>query len=151
MAQFKKRLDSLIQEEFGIASPEKDTSQQANDLIAIATQLQETVGRLQRDLEDTQIQITNIVEQLNTNLGWEIRKRQPKLMTTHRNGKCVTGYRTKDLVMQPDLAKKLWSVGGPLGGSFLRQTPTAALNLNSDVGSMADAVVNFFKQHYKSI
>jgi hypothetical protein len=146
--RFARKID-LILEETGIAPPEP--SKQTTDLIEIAIQMQETIAKFQRDMHDTQIQINNIVEQLNSNLGVEIRRRQPKLTTSLKDGNCIAGYRTKQLITRPDLVNKCWRVDGPLGRHFARHAPANVLELDSDVRPLADAISNFFNDYYKSI
>jgi hypothetical protein len=147
-SRFARKIDLMLEENLGIAPPEPA---KPTDLIEIAMQLQETISKLQRDMNDTQIQITNIIEQLNASLGSEIRKRRPELWTTLKNGNCVAGYRTKQLVARPDLQKKSWMIDGPLSRHFVRHAPASSLELTSDVGPLADAVSNFFTEYYKSI
>jgi len=59
MNKFTRKIDKMLEENLGITPPE--TSKQASDLIEIAQQLQETISKLQRDMNDTQIQIKNII------------------------------------------------------------------------------------------
>ena len=149
MGKFTNKIDAMLEEDLGIAPPEP--TKQANDLIEIATQLQETISKLQRDMNDTQIQINNIIEQLNANLCWEVRKRQPKLTTSLKDGNCVAGYRTKQLIAKPDLVNRSWKIDGTLGRHFVKHAPATALELSSNVGPLADAISSFFGEYYRSI
>ena len=85
---FKEQFQVVLEDE----QPSLEASQAANDLLAIATQLQDAISQHKRALDDAEVQLNNIIEQLNTKLGWEIRQRQPKLMVTHSNGACNAGY-----------------------------------------------------------
>jgi hypothetical protein len=157
MKRFQNRLDTLLEDEVGISPPpgqeqsaEQSVSQVANDLIEIACQLQDTISTHKRGLQDAEIQLQNLVEQLNTKLGWEIRRRQPKLMIAHKGGTCCAGYYSNNIHFKPDLQTKSWSVDGPQAGMFKREFE-GSLPLNNDLGGLADAVVKFFRQRYKTL
>jgi hypothetical protein len=153
MRKFLGKLDVMLEEETGITPPpgnEQEITQAANDIIQIACQLQDTIATHKRGLEDAEIQLQNIVEQLNTKLGWEIRKRQPKLMIAHRDGTCNAGYYSNNLQFRPDLAGKVWNVDGPQARMFRREFEHS-LPLTNDLGGLADSVVKFFKTRYKTL
>ncbi len=153
MKRFQKRLDTLLEDNVGVTAPPQSTeevSQVANDLIAIACQLQDTISAHKRGLQDAEIQLQGLVEQLNTKLGWEIRRRQPKLMIAHKDGTCCAGYYSNNIYFKPDLQNKSWNVEGPQAGMFRREFE-GSLPLSNDLGSLADAVVKFFRQRYKTL
>jgi hypothetical protein len=127
-----------------------ETSQAANDLLAIATQLQDAITQHKRALDDAETQLANIIEQLNTKLGFEIRQREPKLMVTHGNGCCNAGYYSKNLGFRPDLNNRTWRVDGPMSRSFRREYPQA-LQLRGTSDLLADAVIDFFKRQFKTL
>jgi hypothetical protein len=143
-----ERIDKTITEETGIAPP--PTANAAEDLVQIATQLQEMISTHQRDLRDFEIQLNQVMEQLNTRLGWEIRKRQPRLMVTHKDGCCNAGYFSKNLAFKPNIKNKAWNVEGPLANKFMGMNPEG-IKLSGDQGELADLIVNFFKQHFKTL
>lgn len=146
----KNRLNSAFQSQLGIIVEDSSVTQAANDLLEIAAQLSEAIAQHERSLKDAKLQLENIVEQLNTKLGWEIRRRQGKMMVTHRNGLVNAGYYSNNLGFRPDLSRKAWQVEGPLSRHFKREHPEA-LELNSSPDLLADAVVNFFKTRYKTL
>ena len=142
MNAFRHKLDEAITEAI-----ERDTSR---DTLALATELLDNIGRYENDIKSAKQQISHLIEQINASLGMEIRKRQPKMMVAHRNGSCSCGYRSNDLTMQPDLSNKCWSIGGTLGSRFVRRYPQI-LRLDGDVNQIADAITDFFKQHYRTL
>jgi alanine-alpha-ketoisovalerate/valine-pyruvate aminotransferase len=149
MDKFAKRLDTVIAEGCGVEAPAA-VEEMANDLLEIAAQLQENIGRYKRDLQDAEMQLDNIVEQLNTKLGWEIRKRQPKMMIAHKNGKCHAGYFSQNLALRPNLQTKEWAAEGPLAKKFITENPDT-LALSSDPAALADAIVKFFTGRFRTL
>jgi len=146
-----KRLTEAFNDRFGVLIENtEEMSQVASNLLEVASQLQEAISSHKRALKDAEIQLNNIVEQLNTKLGWEIRRRQPKLMVSHRNGCCDTGYYSKNLSFKPDLASKTWMVDGPLSRQFKREHPNT-LQLANMPDLLANAVVDFFKNRFKTL
>ena len=143
---FKEQFQVVLEDE----QPSLEASQAANDLLAIATQLQDAISQHKRALDDAEVQLNNIIEQLNTKLGWEIRQRQPKLMVTHSNGACNAGYYSKNLGFRPDLNNRCWRVDGPMSRSFKREYPQS-LQLRGTSDLLADAVVDFFKKQFKTL
>ena len=133
-----------------VEAAKEEVAQATSDLIEIASQLQEAISSHQRALKDAEMQLQQIVEQLNTKLGFEIRKRQNRLMIAHRNGACNTGYYSQRLGFKPDLANKTWSVEGPKARQFSREFPDS-MELRSDPSALADAVVRFFTNQYETL
>jgi hypothetical protein len=153
MKKFLNKLDTILEEQTGIAPPpasEQTVEEVGNDLLEIACQLQDTISMHKRSLQDAEMQLQTLMEQLNTKLGWEIRKKHPKLMIAHKGGTCNAGYCSNNLSFKPDLRAKEWNVDGPLSNMFRKQY-SQVLPLNNDLGQIADAVVKFFKSRYKTL
>jgi hypothetical protein len=131
-------------------SAQATVEQATTDLIEIATQLQDQISNHKKSLEDAELQLNNIIEQLNTKLGWEIRRRQPKLMVTHRGGNCNAGYYSQNLSCRPDLASKSWVVAGPLSKKFASEYPDS-LSLSNTPSDLADSIVKFFTGRFKTL
>ena len=146
-------LNKAFEDKFKVVledEPQAEVAQAANDLLAIATQLQDAISQHKRALEDAELQLNNIIEQLNTKLGFEIRQREPKLMVTQHGGACNAGYYSKNLGFKPDLNNRNWRVDGPMSRSFRREYPQA-LQLRGTSDLLADAVIDFFKRQFKTL
>lgn len=144
MKPFEYRIEEIISEQF-------ETPVQAReDVLSVARHILDQVSDLQIKVQDAEKQIAHLVEQLNAALGMSIRKKQPKLMISHKNGACTCGYHSRDLVCAPDFKRKMWKVDGKLGRSFVRNYPQV-IRLDNDVEPMADAVVDFFKRFYRTL
>lgn len=144
MKPLEYRIDEAIAEQL-------ETPVQAErDVLSIARQILDQVEDFELKVGDANTQIAHLVEQLNAALGMAIRKKQPKLMISHKNGACTCGYHSRDLMCSPDFKNKMWKVDGKLGRSFTRNYPQV-IRLDNDVEPMANAVVDFFKRFYRTL
>lgn len=120
------------------------------ELLHSAEELLNQVTEMEKSLENSRLQLTNLIERLNADLGTAIRQRQPKMKISHHNGTCSCGYLSRDINCKPDFQKKIWVVDGRLGRGFNKRYPQA-LHLGGGVGNFADAIVNYFKQYYRTL
>jgi len=143
--RFALRLNTAINEEFG-----NDISTAKQDLIDTSTELLSNITQMKKSIEQAELQISHILEELNSSLGREIRKIQPKMDINLRNGSCGCGYLSKDIVCKPDMNRKIWTISGRLGNGFRKNHPEL-MKLSSNMQPLAQAIVNFFKRHYRSL
>ena len=91
------------------------------------------------------------LEALNTQLAFEIRKRMPKLQVNLGNGKCQVYYKSKTVVVSPNALSNKWEIEpNDMGRSFVKGF-AHALPMQDDLGPIAEAVVEYFNNHYKSL
>lgn len=149
---FSQRLTTMLSDKLGIILEDttQDVEKATSDLLDMATTLQDAMSQHKKALEDAQMQLDSIIERFNTKLGWEIRRRQPKLMVSHQKGCCNAGYYSQQLSFKPDLSNKCWNVDGEASRQFRRQFPDV-LTLTSNTDSLADAVINFYKNRFKTL
>jgi hypothetical protein len=140
--KFNTHLDAIIMEEFGEGA--------AEDLINIAKELMSTVSQMEQDIAKSKLQLSHILEELNSSLGREIRKIQPKMNISIRDGNCAAGYHSKDVVCRPDVEKGIWMVSGRLGNGFKRHFPEV-LKLSPDVKPLAQSITDYFKKYYRTL
>jgi hypothetical protein len=143
MGKFKMHLDAVLAEQLDDTSVQKD-------LVSIASELKSAISQWKSEIENAELRINHILEELNSSLGREIRKIQPKMAISLRNGACTCGYRSRDLSCKPDLDKGIWQIGGALGGGFRRRRPEA-LRLSHDLKPLAQAVVDHFRNYYRTL
>lgn len=141
--KFKMHLEAVLAEQV-------DGKAIQQDLVSIASELRSSISQWKRDIEDAELRINHILEELNSSLGREIRKIQPKMAISLRNGSCTCGYRSRDLSCRPDLDKGIWQIGGALGGGFRRKRPEM-LRLSHDMAPLARAIVDHFKRRYRTL
>jgi hypothetical protein len=138
--KFSKRLDLLTE----------NLDDATTDIISIAQELMHNISQMKQDIEKAEVQMTHILEELNSSLGREIRKIQPKMAISLRNGMCGCGYQSKDIECRPDIENGIWVVRGRLGNGLKRNYPEV-LRLNHDVTPLARAITSYFKKHYRSL
>lgn len=141
--KFQLHLTNVLSEELG-------TEELRQDLINLASELRDNISKWKVDIEDAELRINHILEELNSSLGREIRKIQPKMDIGLRNGACACGYRSRDVICKPDLDKGIWQVSGRLGGPIRRGRPEC-LRLANDTSGLARAIVDTFKKHYRTL
>lgn len=144
MTKFERHLDTVIAEELG-----EETSVQT-DLVNTARELLDNISRMKQDIEQAELQLAHILEELNSALGREVRKMEPKMNIGLRNGTCSCGYQSRDLICKPDVQKGVWVITGRLGNSLRRNFPET-LRLGHDVTPLASAIMNSFKRHYRTL
>ena len=144
MNRFSLRLNTIIREEFN------DIETTKQDLIDTATELLSNITQMKKSIEQSELQITHILEELNSSLGREVRKMQPKMNVNLTNGSCGCGYHSKDIICKPDLQKKIWLISGRLGNGFKRTYPEAQ-KLSSNTQPLAQSMIDYFKKYYRSL
>lgn len=142
---FYEQLDSTLQEALC-----ENTDTAAEDLISIAKEIEHQITELEQSLQDSKKQLQHIIERLNSNLGMEIRKLQPKMSIGISGGACTCGYKSRDLKCVPDLGEGRWNIGGRLGRGFVKKNPHVT-RLSSDVGQLANAIVSYFRNYYRTL
>lgn len=143
--KFSLRLSTVIREQFGEqAVPDQQ------DLVNVASELLDNISQLEKSVEDAKLKVSHILEELTSSLGREIRKIQPKMNISLKNGACGCGYHSRDISCKPDLSRKVWVVSGRLGNGFKRTYPEV-LKLSSDMRPIAQAIVEYFKKYYRSL
>ena len=140
-SKFALRLNTIIAENF-----ENETQ----DLISIAGELMNNVSRMKQDIEKAELQLTHILEELNSSLGREVRKIQPKMAIGLKNGNCSCGYQSRDIVCKPNIQRGIWQVSGRLANGFRRNCPEV-LHLSHDVTPLAKAITTYFKKYYRTL
>lgn len=143
--KFAKHLDHVISENF-----ENEGADAPQDLVNLARELMGNVSRMKTEIESAELQLAHILEELNSSLGREIRKIQPKMAINLRNGNCSCGYHSRDIVCRPDTKKGIWNIAGKLGSGFRRSNPEA-LHLDHDVTPLARAITDYFKKYYRTL
>lgn len=95
------------------------------------------------------------VNELCNLLSHEIRKRQPNVSIELRpNGEIKVGYLSKSITLRPDVENKCWGISGssPRFSSKFKQAVGRACEMDiSSMGDLAQAVADFFTQHFRTI
>lgn len=102
-------------------------------------------------LRNAQDELHAALEALNTKLAFEIRKRSPKLQVNLSNGKVQVYYKSKAVIVSPNAIAGKWEIDpNDMGRSFVKGF-AHALPMQDDLGPIAEAVVEYFGGHYKTL
>jgi len=119
-----------------------------------------TVRELAKELEEAKQNVADLeqrysqaYEQLAQQLAARVQQSHPKLDVGHKGGNCTVGYMSKSLSMRPDLDTGLWAVNSPdkrLARRFQHRHGMAT-GLDGEMGALAQAIVQFFTDHYRTL
>jgi hypothetical protein len=102
-------------------------------------------------LRNAQDELHAALEALNTKLAFEIRKRSPKLQVNLSGGKVQVYYKSKAVIVSPNALAGKWEIDpNDMGRSFVKGF-AHALPMQDDLGPIAEAVVEYFGGHYKTL
>jgi len=120
-----------------------------DSILDITKQLDE----VRQKVVDLQNKLHMATDRLNGDLAMGVRKQLPGLnVGLDRNG-CKVGYKSKNLLFNPDLKTGAWNVKSPdnrFCGRFTRRNGPS-LALASNITPLVDAIANYFSGHYKSL
>ncbi len=141
---FNEKLLSVLNEEEQSSDGSPITS-----LKNASQELKETEAKLEQ-LKST---YAHALQQTVGHLAIAIKKSQPRLDTTLKNGECVVGFKSKTLTFHPDLDTNTWVVGGndPSFARRFMRNYAAATALGQDMDLMVKAISQFFTNHYRSL
>ena len=145
---FQDQLTELLTED--TLAP--DTPVPGNALTAVRELAKELVEAKQ-NVVDLERRYCQAYEQLAHQLAHQVRQSQPKLDVNSRDGNCSVGFCSKSLVMKPDLDGGIWAVNSP-DKAFARRFHRrhgATTGLDGKLGSLAQAVVQYFTNHYRTL
>ena len=134
---------SLILEERPLQQSPLDSA------IEILHQLEVTNQRV----VDLQHRLNSVKQRMNGNLALGIRRNNPGLNVAISLKGCKIGYRSKSLLLEPDVAKGVWVVTGEdprFVGRFKRQFSRNTILL-PDINNIVSAITDYFTGHYKSL
>lgn len=138
------RLDLILED--GATDVPDDPYQAA---MALAAELDEA----RRKVSELERRWMYAVDRLCGGLAMGVRKHHPSLNVGIDGGKCKVGYRSKHLLMAPDMVKKVWTVDSP-DPRFARRFMRAhgpRTSLGSDMMPIAQAIADFFVGHYRTL
>lgn len=102
--------------------------------------------------QEVKLRIASLGVKLCARLGVEVRKKFPKLYVHINRGSIRVGYRSKFLLLRPDVAGHVWDVDGD--GKFVRgflNDYRKYLLLYSDMGLLVDAIGSHFGSSFKTL
>lgn len=129
----------------------EELDQLATGPVASSLDAAHRVKEAESILRNAQDELHASLESINTKLAYEIRKRMPKLQVNLGGGKCRIYYKSKSVVVSPNALAGKWEIEpNDMGKSFMKGF-AHALPMQDDLGPIAEAVVEYFGGHYKTL
>ena len=141
---FARRLNAIF---------ETDATSLSDDPYQTSMDIANELEAARRTVADLERQLTYSLDRLCGGLALGVRKNQPGLNVGLDKGNCRVGYRSKSLMLKPDLTNKVWLVdsGDPAFARRFKRIHGPRLNLSNDMLGLSTAVAHFFNDHYRSL
>lgn len=140
--KFVEALDIILEDDDQTASK----MQQAAELV----QRLETAKRIVVNIKHQLIQLRS---QINAELAMQIRRTMPSLHVGLDHGMCKIGYKTKSLLLTPDLERGIWNVksSDPKFASKFTKSHIRQLLIGNNTDELIHALVKHFNDHFKTL
>lgn len=91
--------------------------------------------------------------QINAELAMQIRRTMPALHVGLDHGMCKVGYKTKSLLLTPDLERGIWNVKSPdyKFASKFQKSNMRDLLIGQDTNALIQAIIMYFTEHFKTL
>lgn len=131
----------------------EDVELSSHNSVSIASDLVKQLEMTQQRIFELQNQLTIAQNKMCGELALNIRRRMPGLNVGVGRDGCKIGYRSKHLILQPDVKRGIWNVksgDGSFARRFLsRHSSKTIITPNFD--NLINALVKHFTEHYKSL
>lgn len=141
--EFSSTLDILLED-----------AQQASEAVVRAENILKKLEAARREISNLQHHLQVLQNKITADLAVAIHRKMPALnVGLDKNGNCKIGYKTKHLVLRPDIERGMWEVMSTdqrFASRFIKGR-RRTLFINNDLNPVIDAIASFFTDHYKSI
>jgi len=141
MSVFSRNLNSLFEDTLG------------DNPLDVARELESKLEAARQEVSNLENQLKIVTQRLNGDLALGIRRGNPALNVGVNSDGCKVGYKTKFLLLNPDVERGVWTVKSPCNrflGQFTKHFSPYTV-LNSDMKDMIDSILGHFTGHYKSL
>jgi|3_EtaG_2_1085321.scaffolds.fasta_scaffold00090_16 hypothetical protein len=141
MSVFSRNLNALFEDPRGM-----------NPLDA-ARELKNKLAAARQEVDNLENQLKIVTQRMNGDLALGIRRQNPALNVGVNSDGCKVGYKTKHMIITPDVEKGVWSTKSPDGrflGKFTKQYSPYTV-LNPDIGDLISSVLGHFTGHFKTL
>jgi hypothetical protein len=143
MQSFSNALNILLEEEHG-----------SSEAMQQALHVYRKIEATKHSINDLYHRLGSLKNKINAELAVNIKKTMPALnVGLDKNGNCKIGYKTKHLILNPDIEGRSWSVTSSdprFSNKFIKlHRRTLMVNINLD--SLISAITNYFGDYYKSL
>jgi hypothetical protein len=121
--------------------------------MAQAQELVQQLGDAKRKLTQIKHQLSMVKNQIIADLAMQIRRHSPALNVGLDHGYCKVGYKTKHLLLTPDLINGVWKVKAS-DANFANKFQKARLRdlfLDSSIEVLIQSISDYFLEHYKTL
>lgn len=118
-----------------------------------AMEIVRKLDSVKQEVLDLQHQLGSLKQVMNGDLALGVRRHMPGLNVGVDPMGCKIGYRSKNLVFDPDIEKGIWIVTGDDDRFTKRFSKMFGprTRLVPDIGDMVEAIVGHFGGHYKTL
>jgi hypothetical protein len=130
-----------------------EDSSEITTMLGQADLLIDRLNNARRIISDTKYQLSVLKSQINADLAMRLRKAMPALNVGLNHGMCKVGYKTKHLLLTPDLEKGVWKVKSA-DTNFAQRFQKSKLRLlfmDQDTTLLINSIIEYFTNHYKSL
>ena len=138
--KFKKVLDEQL-----------DSIDQEQGRIIRISQVNEQIIQLENQIRELRKQAQDEMEGFVGDLAVSVRKALPGIGVSLNGGRCNVSHMSHNLSLQPDVKSGTWNVEPNKAGRRFSKHHGNSLNLNNDVGPLADGINSFFRKRYKRL
>lgn len=125
----------------------------SSESIRVATDLVRQLEMTQQRIHELQNQLIIAQNKICGELALKLRRIMPSLNIGVGREGCKIGYRSKSLILQPDVKKGIWNIRSSdsrFSHRFLsRHSSKTVINPNLD--SLINSIIKHFTEHYKTL
>lgn len=124
---------------------------QVNSHVEAAQAANSALREAEAALDGLRQNLARSVEAINADLAVAVRNLLPKVSVNLADGKCNITYRSKSLVMRPDLDRGKWSVESNDAGKTFSRQYMHYLKLSEEPAELAEAIGDYFVGQYLTL
>lgn len=122
------------------------------NLYAEADALSDQLFELKKSITKANKDLSRLKSMLCGDLAFEFRRRFPALNISVDGKRCKVGYRSKIMVLEPDVIGKIWTVRADnvFAKSFVNRY-RRFLIFDNNCAKLVDVIGEYFSNHFKSL
>lgn len=124
-----------------------DAQSKLNHINELTKELDEAKDRV----AELEMSLRHAMEEYNIELAKALRKRIPQVGINLSNGRCSASYKSTNLSCRPDLQSKSWVFDPNQHGRRFSRNNGMALGLSDTIDPLADAIVAYLNNRYKTL
>jgi hypothetical protein len=143
MQSFPNALNILLEEEH-------DSSEAMQQALHIHRKIEAT----KQSINDLYHRLNSLKNKINAELAVSVKKAMPALnVGVDKNGYCKIGYKTKHIILNPDIEGRSWSVtsSDPRFSNKFIKSHRRTLMISVNLDNLLQAIIGYFRDYYKSL